>query len=104
MNVNECRDHRESPMGYGADVYPVGALEDLLFLIATIRVDSTHSWHAVRKLITGMRRGWRKGGYWNGYLAEPLLADPAWTRCGHGWTRHRALCDLDRHIESLTRL
>lgn len=31
------------------------------------------------------------------HLAEPTV-DGGWTRCGHGWTRKRALRDLDRHV------
>lgn len=49
-------------------------------------------------------RNWRAvRNYFNGYLAEPLTHDEAWTRCGHGWTRKRALRDLNRHMDKLAR-
>lgn len=33
----------------------------------------------------------------NGYLAEPLTFPAHMTRCGHAWTKRRALADLTRH-------
>jgi hypothetical protein len=46
-------------------------------------------------------RNWRRARQsFNGYLAEPSWDDngPTWTRCGHGWTRRRALRDLQQHL------
>jgi hypothetical protein len=90
------------------DVYPVGlfhtlrtvrgiwkyqgkreALRSLRFRLRYLRDQArVGNWRAVRS-------------YFNGYLAEPLHSDGAWTRCGHGWTERRALRDLDRHMRKL---
>lgn len=51
----------------------------------------------VRKLaIWVRRRNWRAiRNTFNGWLAEHAYAG---TRAGHGWTRRRALADLQRHL------
>lgn len=68
------------------DVYPVGLFRDLKhrryrggrrYLLGQVRC---HNWRAVRN-------------YFNGYLAEHAT-EPV--NAGHGWTRRRALADLDR--------
>jgi hypothetical protein len=83
--------------GDGVDVYPVGLLHDLRLAWGTVRhVPSRAGW-ALGKLGRGFGRGWRNRSYWNGYLAEPTV-EGQWTRCGHGWTRRRALRDLNRHV------
>jgi len=74
------------------DVYPVGLFRDVKH----------------RRFRSGLRylrdqargRNWRAvGNYFNGFLAEhPTLG----TRCGHGWTKRRALADLHRHIRELS--
>ena len=73
------------------DIYPVGLFSDIKrrrlgpgrsYLVGRIRV---HNWRAVRN-------------YFNGYLAEHPTRG---TRCGHGWTRRRALNNLDRHLRTL---
>ncbi|XTP37124.1 hypothetical protein ACORG1_13280 [Mycobacterium sp. TJFP1] len=72
-------------------VYPVGLFSDL----------------KRRRLRSGLRylkhqalRGnWNAiGNYFNGYLAEVQFSSMHHTRCGHGWTRRRALSDLGRHL------
>lgn len=46
------------------------------------------------------RRNWRAvKNQFNGYLAEHRTRG---TRCGHGWTRRRALRDLYRHLAEVT--
>lgn len=52
---------------------------------------------------TQARKGnWRavRNGF-NGYLAEVQFSSMRHTRCGHGWTRRRALADLGRHLGEL---
>lgn len=82
-------------------VYPVGLLRDLLGLARTIRHVPKRTRHSWRTLRYGFQRGCRRRSYWNGYLAElteaPNEARP-WRRCGHGWTKRRALADLERHL------
>lgn len=73
------------------DIYPVGLLEDLLFLTNTVRklgrgVKLVHLRHATTTLYRGFQRSWRRRSYWNGYLAE----DPTGGSAGHGWTKRRA--------------
>jgi hypothetical protein len=80
----------------GVDVYPVGALaawqhrrirlhplrQERRYLLHQLR---QHNWRAIRN-------------HFNGYLAE--VDSPPWliTRCGHGWTKQRAINDLIRHM------
>jgi hypothetical protein len=80
-----------------ADVYSVGLLHDLLFLARTVRLAPKHTYEAWKKLRIGFSQSWRTRGYWNGYLAEPVTRG-GWQRCGHGWTKRRALKDLERHM------
>jgi len=83
------------------DVYPVGALRGLQQLRRSLdlRVPlQGHRREAIRHSIRYVRRGWRRGSHWNGYLAEPTNDDIRWTQCGHGWTKRRALASLKRHV------
>lgn len=101
------------------DVYAVGVLRDLQPVPRYLRHRMpSRAWGCLR---TAWRqpwghirnRDWRKLGYsFNGYLAEPgwlpngFFPDdpwPLWTRCGHGWTRRRALRDLARHLAEVNR-
>jgi hypothetical protein len=86
-------------------VYPVGLLRD---------------WRQYRRSPPGRRRAgraavrrslacpvrhachgeWRAAKNWlNGWLAEPDPFPPRLVRCGSGWTRRRALADLDRRLQ-----
>lgn len=82
------------------DIYPVGLLHDLQFLRGVIQNFGRHTTFAnvrtaLRKLMRGFRRSWRRHSYWNGYLAEhPTMG----RRCGHGWTKRRAYRDLIDHL------
>ena len=89
------------------DVYPVGALAELQCLARVISLrrelrEQFGDQRLMREHLTctvyAFRRGWRRKGFWNGYLAEPRSWD-GWrrTRCGSGWTRRRALESLMRH-------
>ena len=78
----------------GVDVYRVGALHDLWHLYRMVRVGQ------FRQAATKARWLWRRRqallarrSYWNGFLAE---TDSRVPRCGHGWTRKRALASLHR--------
>lgn len=81
------------------DVYPVGVLAawkhrrmrgklryERRYLIDCLR---QRKWRAIRMAF-------------GGYHAE---VDSTWraTRCGHGWTKKRAVADLHRHLESQVR-
>jgi hypothetical protein len=96
----------------GVNVYPVGALAYLLRIKAALsptpsRLMATliREGHApadwrrqhVASALYLIRRHWRRRSTWNGYLAEPTV-DILWTRCGHGWTKGRALRSLKRHV------
>jgi hypothetical protein len=86
------------------DVYPVGALDDLIHLRGILR---RYGWRAarsrVRFILTTLtrrvrRRQWRAvKNYFNGYLAEPAPFPDGMRRCGSGWTHRRALRSLRRH-------
>jgi hypothetical protein len=94
------------------DVYPVGILKDLLAIRVAVDPRSVRrlgirpvvpppGWRrrTVAARARSIRRGWRRGSAWNGYLAEPEDSNSgAWMRCGHGWTTHRAVSDLARHL------
>lgn len=73
------------------DIYPVGLLRD-------IRNRSVR--HGLRYLGWRIRaRDWRTAkNYFNGYLAEPTPFPTGLNRCGSGWTRRRALRDLNRRM------
>jgi hypothetical protein len=82
----------------GVDIYAVGALADLRDAVHAPRAARRE---ARRRLLRSLTTSWRHRSYWNGYLAEPLLDDGSWTRCGHGWTRGRAWDDLQLHRATL---
>lgn len=75
--------------GYEVDVYPVG------WLSAWKHRKLHYFWHTTVERIR--RRAWRALRMsLNGYLAEPRVFPHGVHRCGHGWTRRRALRDLRR--------
>jgi len=76
------------------DVYAVGALADLLFLLCARR----HRKTAARKAWRSIRRHWRDRNHWNGYLVEPHSTELRWHVCGHGWTKRRAHHNLANHL------
>ena len=86
----------------GADMYPVGVLSDWQQFLRRRQHEGTRK--ALRRLRYDLRfiTRWARQGNWravrnsfNGYLAEHPTAG---TRCGHGWTKTRALRDLERHL------
>ncbi|MFG3710858.1 hypothetical protein [Micromonospora sp. NPDC047730] len=87
------------------DIYPVGVLACLLGLGRALRARHRDAIYAaysncrreVRYVVRSVRaRNWRVAkNSFNGYLAEHRFRG---TRCGHGWTRRRALRDLRRHL------
>ncbi len=87
-------------------VYPVGLAHDL----ARWAGNPDRS-EARRRLRYDLRyfaaklrhRQWRSArSYLNGWLAEPTDWPEGLTRCGSGWTRGRALRDLQRRIAAAT--
>lgn len=73
------------------EVYPVGLRHD----IKRRRV-RRGLWYLRRQ---AARREWRAvKNYFNGYLAEPCPLPDGFIRCGSGWTRARALRDLQRRM------
>lgn len=92
------------------DIYPVGILADLHEWANNpdrreawrrLRYDvRAHGWRYLRN------RDWRSLRRWfaNGYLAEPAKWPDGLTRCGSGWTRGRALRDLQRRTAALEAL
>lgn len=90
------------------DVYPVGLLADLQRdwrMVTKLRKRPVYVRRCLRYLRERIARGqWRAvKNTFNGYLAEPRVDDESWTRCGHGWTKRRALADLARHRRMLAR-
>lgn len=72
-------------------VYPVGLFSDLKR--KRLRSGLRYLKHQVGK------RNWNAlGNYFNGYLAEVQYSSMLHYRCGHGWTKRRALSDLGRHL------
>lgn len=83
------------------DVYRVGFLYALHYDWRAITVAHrrpTKTWSELKRLVHHARGGnWRDvRNMFNGWLAEHRYAG---TRCGHGWTRRRALADLRRHLD-----
>lgn len=84
---------------YLVEFYRVGVLKELWLAYRCARFGRLGE--ACRRLrrIPGM---WRRRSAWNGYLAEPQdLPLFYFHRCGHGWTRRRALADLNRHLREV---
>lgn len=85
-------------------VYAVGALSDLRAIAAlgrrVRRANRRNAWILISAHLRRFPRHWRSRSYWNGYLAEPSWpgGPGSWTRCGHAWTRRRALRDLAEHV------
>lgn len=85
------------------DIYPVGLLHNLM-IVGRITVRAPRYLPRVlRRFGRDVGRGWRRRSYWNGWLAEPVSSRGTWARAGHGWTRKRALRDLDRHLGETSR-
>ena len=82
--------------GYRVDVYPVGWLEAWQH-----RKMGKKLRYALRYMMGQARsRNWRAvKNMFNGYLAEVDPSPPGVTRCGHGWTRRRALRDIRRVMD-----
>lgn len=73
--------------------YPVGLFSDIKLRPRRIRGGLRYLRYQLK------RRNWRAiGNYFNGYLAEVQYSSMKHYRCGHGWTRRRALSDLGRHL------
>ncbi len=88
------------------DVYPVGLLDDLLRLVTVLPTERGRTAkYAIKRIVRSSSRAikYRKFSYFNGFLAEPTQYPESlrWTRCGHAWTRRRALADLHRHLEEM---
>lgn len=92
------------------DIYPVGVLDRLLRLGRAIRTRNPElirwalgqcGWEARYIVGRARERNWRAvRNAFNGYLAEHRTRG---ARCGHGWTRRRALRDLYRHLADYER-
>lgn len=107
--------HHQHPALGPVDVYPVGVLASLITirraLLSHHRHPTAQPWRIRRRVIrneTGRiirntrryigARDWRAlRNSLNGYLAEPRTFPTHMRRCGHGWTRRRALHDLNQH-------
>lgn len=76
-------------------VYPVGWLA--AFCNPNGHEEIRGEW---RRMVDAIRkRRWRAvRNMFNGYLAEVQHSSMLHTRCGHGWTKRRALSDLGRHL------
>jgi hypothetical protein len=93
---------------YPVDVYPVGALADLLALRAALREAIRPRWltradargyllDVARKAARNLWRNRHASAQWHGFHAEPK--DTRYVRrAGRGWTRDRARHDLARHM------
>lgn len=96
------RTHHHPALGR-VDVYPVGLLADLRLIgrllnpLTTPGIPLTGRYRGIRRTIRNIRAAPRRRSAWNGYLAEPRAFPAHMTRCGHGWTRRRALHDLNQH-------
>jgi len=90
------------------DIYPVGLLAHLAHWANT--PDRREAWrrllydvrtHGLPNLRPG-RWGSLRRWLLNGYFAEPADWPDGLTRCGTGWTRGRALRDLQRRTAALS--
>lgn len=85
---------------YRVEVYRVGVLEELWFAYRCVRFGRFRDAREHLRRIPGM---WRRRSAWNGYLAEPVgVPADHFRRSGHGWTRRRALADLNRHLREVS--
>lgn len=78
------------------DVYPVGILE-------------AFKHHRVRSELRHLKRHFRERDWnairnsFNGYLAEPREWPDGLRRCGSGWTKLRAMADLERRMRAVSK-
>jgi len=82
----------------GIDVYPVGFFSDLKIWAGNPDRGAARQrlWRDIHRALS--RRTWRRY-LLNGFLAEPRDWPDGLKRCGSGWTRGRALRDLQRRID-----
>ena len=83
-------------MSAAVDVYPVGWLA--AWLERRMGTSLLGEFRYFRSQVRN--KNWRAlHNTFNGYLAEPVGDWPVlWHRCGHGWTKRRAVRDLFRHM------
>jgi hypothetical protein len=81
------------------DIYPVGVLTEL------IRGNRTKEYRtSLRSIRRTIKREFKNRDWhalkssFNGFLAKPDVMPGKLTRCGSGWTRRRALKDLQRRV------
>lgn len=86
----------------GIGTYAVGLLYDILRLIERLQMGKEHRQRVTpfRTFWFSFRMHWRNKSYWNGYLAEWHYPpnDVIIHKCGHGWTRRRALRRLGTYL------
>lgn len=77
------------------DVYPVGILRDVQHAGVP---HGLKVWARYVRALGRQRNWWAIKNTFNGYLAEPAPWPPRLQRCGTGWTKRRALLDLQRKM------
>lgn len=93
------------------DVYPVGLMSEICTVRRRLEFFglSLSSFQPLGKTVKYLRFQLRKRNLravrkhlFNGYLAEPVVwPEDRWlTRCGSGWTRNRAVRDLQRRYRN----
>ena len=91
------------------DVYPVGWCHAIILSSRMLRArlpwsaataNISQEWRYTKRCI--QRGDWRAvKNSLNGWLAEPSPFPDDLNRCGSGWTRARALRDLDRRMRKV---
>lgn len=88
------------------EVYAVGHLRNFQDLLAARhaprgRLCKQHAsrWWIARKRLKMLLGDLliKRRNYWNGYLAEPVDSEFTPGKCGHGWTKERALRKLEHY-------
>lgn len=98
----DTRTDKRRTEEFGIGTYAVGLLYDILRLIERLQMDESHRKRVTpwRSFFFAFKTHWRKKSYWNGYLAEWHYppADVMIHKCGHGWTRRRALRRMGQYL------
>ncbi len=79
------------------EVYPVGLLRDIKYFWSARKYYRLRGQSSCRIFLTRFNIHKKQRNYYNGYLAEPYEWPTGVTKCGHAWTKRRAVAKLNKY-------